>query len=57
MKLVEDEGAELRYSFLVYLEEDKLKFTSHVNKGEIHAIVGMLERAKNKLLKRIEETE
>ena len=57
MKTIEEEGGELRYSFVVYLEDEKLKFTSHVNKGEIHAVVGMLERAKIQLLKRIEETE
>lgn len=57
MKAVSDEGAELRYSFLVYLEDDKLKFFAHVNKGEINAILGMLERAQNQLLRRIEELE
>ncbi|MBI2597967.1 MAG: hypothetical protein HYW50_02110 [Candidatus Diapherotrites archaeon] len=55
MKAIEEEGVELRYNFIVYVEDDKLKFLAHVNKGELHTVVGMLERAKAQLLKRIEE--
>ncbi|MEK6941250.1 MAG: hypothetical protein AABW85_00110 [archaeon] len=55
MKALEEEGGELRYSFIVYAYDDKLKYFSHINKGELYTTVGMLERAKNQLLKRIEE--
>jgi len=54
-KAVEDEGAELRYSFVAFLKDDQMTFVTQVNKGEVHTIVGMLERAKLQLLKRIEE--
>ncbi len=55
MKTLEQEGVELRYSFIVFVENDKLKFVSHTNKGELHTVVGMLERAKAQLLRKVEE--
>lgn len=55
LKEVEKQGGELRYTFVVYAQKDKLSFMAHVNKGELHTVVGMLERAKLQLLKRIEE--
>ena len=55
MKALEEEGSELRYSFIVYADDDKLKYFSLINKGELYTTIGMLERAKNQLLKRIEE--
>jgi len=54
-KAIEEEGAEIRYSFVVYLDGDKLKYLAHVNQGELHTVIGMLERAKTQLIKQIDE--
>jgi len=56
-KAIEDEGGELRYSFVVFVKDDKLKYLAIVNRGELHTVVGMLERAKNQLLKRMDDLE
>ncbi len=53
-KIIEEEGGELRYFFLTYAKNDKLVFVSHIESAELHATIGMLERAKAQLLKRME---
>ena len=57
MKTIEEGDGELRYSFVVYVEEDKLKLTANVHKGELHTSMEMLERPKSDLLKRVEKVE
>lgn len=56
VKEVKDQGAEAKYFFVAFEENGDTKFSSSViGKGELHSVVGMLERAKHDYLKLIDK--
>ena len=55
-KEAKEQGIEPLYFFFAFKEGDDTRFVSStMAKAELHMVVGMLERAKGQLLKRMEE--
>lgn len=56
VKEAKDQGLEPKYLFFAYEENGDTKFVSSIiGKGELHTVVGMLERAKHDFLKLIDK--
>lgn len=54
-KEAKEQGLEPKYFFFAFEENGELKFSSSIiGKGELHAIIGMLERAKHDFIKMID---
>lgn len=57
VKEAKEQGVEPKYFFIAFEEKGDLRFTSSIiGKGELHAVVGMLERAKHDYLKMIDKS-
>ncbi|GEM_PF-2584680 len=56
IKEAKDAGVEPKYFFFAYEDKEDTKFTSSIiGTGELHMVVGMLERAKHDFLKMIDK--
>ena len=56
IKEAKEQGVEPKYVFFAFEENGDTKFSqSVIGKGELHMVVGMLERAKHDFLKMIDK--